>query len=726
MCPIWLCVKFKNGRMKKGILLFFILYTCLPTMTAQGSRRGDSLALVALYNATGGPNWTNKTNWLSAQPLETWFGLQIFQNRVTYIELDRYGVSSNQGNNLVGKIPSAVGDMTELSTLNLAYNQLSGTIPVEICRLSRLGYLALQKNQLSGLLPDSLNNLKSLGIFLLYGNKLSGNIPTNLCQLPNLINIRLDQNLLTGTIPDSIGFLRTLDNLSLDFNQLTGSIPPSVGQLTRATTLTLSNNKLTGSIPDVLGDMANLDFLDLQNNALTGRVPTSLNRLTKVRHIYLANNQLTGEFPALPFSLRGNMQISLGFNRFTFQHLLPNVVPSAQQNYFYAPQAPILTDTIVIKGKGQDLVFDLKIDSLVTSNIYKWYKNNSIFIDSFTQNKFILRGLAPKDSGAYFVKITNPNLPFLRLTGERLILKIDTTLSYRNQQLTLCNGASYTLPSGKIVRVSGVYYDTLRNQRGLDSFVTIVNLTVLPALSTNLERIVCMGDSFRLPNGTKVLCSSGSCNYSFSYLSVNGCDSSVNIHLMGVSATKAVDDVVEILEKDSLVTFDVAANDFMNATSRKQVTILQRPLHGVLKEGNTTGKMSFQSTSILRGSSQTFTYRLCNVDCPTLCDSARVTVHIKGFPPNIKPSKGITANADGINDKLEFEELDDPYKTHPNNELIVYNRWNDIVFTAKPYKNDWDGTNRNGEPLPAGTYYYILRLNIADGDVLTGDVTIIR
>ena len=205
-----------------------------------------------------------------------------------------------------------------------------------------------------------------------------------------------------------------------------------------------------------------------------------------------------------------------------------------------------------------------------------------------------------------------------------------------------------------------------------------------------------------------------------------GCDSLVNISLSFVSSTKAVDDVFEISEKDSLVTFDVTANDFMNATSRKQVTILQRPLHGVLKEGNTTGKMSFQSTPILRGSSQTFTYRLCNLDCPTLCDSARVTVHIKGFPPKIKPSKGITANADGINDKLEFEELDDPYKTHPNNELIVYNRWNDIVFTAKPYKNDWDGTNRNGEPLPAGTYYYILRLNIADGDVLSGDVTIIR
>ena len=33
-------------------------------------RRAGQGALEALYNATGGANWTNNTNWLSDEPLE--------------------------------------------------------------------------------------------------------------------------------------------------------------------------------------------------------------------------------------------------------------------------------------------------------------------------------------------------------------------------------------------------------------------------------------------------------------------------------------------------------------------------------------------------------------------------------------------------------------------------------------------------------------------------------
>ena len=35
----------------------------------------DRDALVALYNATDGPNWTNNTNWLSDRPIGEWYGV---------------------------------------------------------------------------------------------------------------------------------------------------------------------------------------------------------------------------------------------------------------------------------------------------------------------------------------------------------------------------------------------------------------------------------------------------------------------------------------------------------------------------------------------------------------------------------------------------------------------------------------------------------------------------
>lgn len=36
----------------------------------------DREALIALYNATKGDSWTNKTNWLSDRPPDEWFGIK--------------------------------------------------------------------------------------------------------------------------------------------------------------------------------------------------------------------------------------------------------------------------------------------------------------------------------------------------------------------------------------------------------------------------------------------------------------------------------------------------------------------------------------------------------------------------------------------------------------------------------------------------------------------------
>jgi gliding motility-associated-like protein len=70
-----------------------------------------------------------------------------------------------------------------------------------------------------------------------------------------------------------------------------------------------------------------------------------------------------------------------------------------------------------------------------------------------------------------------------------------------------------------------------------------------------------------------------------------------------------------------------------------------------------------------------------------------------------------TPNGDGKNEIFEIKGLD----AYPNNSLQVFNRWGNPVYTAKPYKNDWDGTpNASGKTgsgkLPTGTYYYILEL----------------
>jgi gliding motility-associated-like protein len=126
----------------------------------------------------------------------------------------------------------------------------------------------------------------------------------------------------------------------------------------------------------------------------------------------------------------------------------------------------------------------------------------------------------------------------------------------------------------------------------------------------------------------------------------------------------------------------------------------------------------------------TFDYLICSNDCPSFCDSATVIIEVPVDPNYEAPEEPntITPNGDGTNETFVFEVLDgvDP-EFYPDNELIIFNRWGDIVYEAKPYLNDWDGRSATtGELLPDGTYYYILRLDISNGLIKRGDISIFR
>jgi len=108
--------------------LFYILLLtfCAPHFTKAQTDSADSLALIALYNATNGSNWTS--TWDINQPVSTWHGVTLFDGRVGHIKLG--------GNNLSGSIPAQLENLNELTQLILSGNQLSGNIPPELRKLS--------------------------------------------------------------------------------------------------------------------------------------------------------------------------------------------------------------------------------------------------------------------------------------------------------------------------------------------------------------------------------------------------------------------------------------------------------------------------------------------------------------------------------------------------------------------------------------------------------------
>ncbi|MCB0584535.1 MAG: VCBS repeat-containing protein, partial [Phaeodactylibacter sp.] len=271
-------------------LLLFMAGTA-PAQT--GSRESDSLALVALYNATDGPNWTN--TWDLTQPMDMWYGVTLNgEGRVESLNL--------YNNQLNGVLTSNISGLTELKILNLSFNSISGPIPIEIAELSALENLNLSRTQISGSIPAQIGSLYNLSYLALFDTRLSGPIPPELGSLSNLITLSLSNSSflggdLNGSIPAELGNMTNLVNLFLYNNDLSGPIPAELGNLTNLESLRLHNNQLSGSIPEELANLSQLKSLWLAANQLTGSIPPSLGNLSQLVQLALYSNQLAGQIP---------------------------------------------------------------------------------------------------------------------------------------------------------------------------------------------------------------------------------------------------------------------------------------------------------------------------------------------------------------------------------------------------------------------------------------------
>ncbi len=294
--------------------LLFVLVSLFPSYTdaqyCSAVSESDSLELVALYEATNGDNWTNNINWLE-EPVSQWHNILLMDDPTDSTVCRVKNIALWQ-NNLEGILPDL--DLPYLEELSIAENpNLEGSIP-DLALLPNLKELNLAWNNLSGTLPtfEGMVNMTSIG---LNGNAgISGEI--NIDTLPNLVSLSLNYIGFTGTVPDFEGF-ESLEILRLNNNNLTGEIPNF--NLPNLKLLDLYVNQLSGEIPN-FDQMPNLDRLHISTNQLSGSMP-ALEGLPNLYEITINNNQLSGPLP--DFSNQPNLVQLIAYNNL-FSGNIPN------------------------------------------------------------------------------------------------------------------------------------------------------------------------------------------------------------------------------------------------------------------------------------------------------------------------------------------------------------------------------------------------------------------
>ncbi|XVF19886.1 hypothetical protein REPUB_Repub11eG0149700 [Reevesia pubescens] len=224
-------------------------------------------------------------------------------------------------NNFGGLLPNSITNLsTTLTILYLSYNQIIGSIPLEITNLVNLIGIILAGNQLGGTIPDSLDKLKNLQVLALGGNALTGRIPASLGNLSRLYELALEHNLLEGSIPAEFEKCQNLILMDLSSNRLTGTVPKEIFSiLTLSINLDLSNNLLTGSLPSEVGNLKTLVQLGISGNKFSGQIPSALSSCTSLVTLYLGKNQFYGSIPVSLSSLRSIAELDLSNNNLSGQ-----------------------------------------------------------------------------------------------------------------------------------------------------------------------------------------------------------------------------------------------------------------------------------------------------------------------------------------------------------------------------------------------------------------------
>jgi gliding motility-associated-like protein len=343
----------------------------------------------------------------------------------------------------------------------------------------------------------------------------------------------------------------------------------------------------------------------------------------------------------------------------------------------------------------------------------------------------------PTTAGTYYYRLAvaeagNINSPHCRIASNNISFRVNTKpVIAASSNSPVCEGTTLSLTanggstyqwqgpnnyngSGSPANISNVtlaaagkYVVTATSNGCTQKDSVIVSIKPKPAANAGADVNICEGNSVTLN-------ASGGDTYSWqpsTGLSATNIANPVASPIDSTAYVVTVTDNISGCSASDTVLINVARKPTANAGPDK--TMIQGDQ--VILGGNATGEPInyFWTPDVFMNNANSLqpvvspphdtTYTL-HVESTVGCGVATDEVFVKVFKKVIVPN-AFSPNKDGINDTWQLVAID----AYPDAEIDVFNRYGQAVFTSHGYNKPWDGTYNNN-PLPVGTYYYVIDL----------------
>jgi hypothetical protein len=278
----------------------------IPELTVK-NRQTDSLALVALYNASNGANWA-KNQWDLSKPMDEWCsknasgawtnGVLVENGRVTKLFLGTKTITGAEW-----EIPAEVADLDQLTEFRLGSNKVKGDFPAALYALRKLVKLDLSNNAMTGEIDERMENWPELGeISMLKNTGLGGSIPKSIGTLRKLYQYNMNETGISGPIPEELAGCKAMKNFMCYKTKLVGPLPEIWDQFEDLGVFQIYGiETLECPLPESIGNIkttAKILSLQMYNCNFTGNIPESWANLpAAASQVRVQGNKLSGTVP---------------------------------------------------------------------------------------------------------------------------------------------------------------------------------------------------------------------------------------------------------------------------------------------------------------------------------------------------------------------------------------------------------------------------------------------